>query len=84
MEIDVRLIGILIVVAIVVAIVVVCISTIIELTEEDLRLARSEELKALDSLLDEAQKRIESLAKENFRLKERIAELEAQFKEQRE
>lgn len=81
MEIDVRLIGILIVVAIV----VVCISTIIEeLTEEDLRLARSEELKALDSLLDEAQKRIESLAKENFRLKERIAELEAQFKEQRE
>lgn len=81
MEIDVRLIGILIVVAIV----VVCISTIIEeSTEEDLRLARSEELKALDSLLDEAQKRIESLAKENFRLKERIAELEAQFKEQRE
>lgn len=81
MEIDVRLIGILIVVEIV----VVCISTIIEeLTEEDLRLARSEELKALDSLLDEAQKRIESLAKENFRLKERIAELEAQFKEQRE
>lgn len=81
MEIDVRLIGILIVVAIV----VVCISMIIEeLTEEDLRLARSEELKALDSLLDEAQKRIESLAKENFRLKERIAELEAQFKEQRE
>lgn len=81
MEIDVRLIGILIVVAIV----VVCISTIIEeLTEEDLRLARSEELKALDSLLDEAQKQIESLAKENFLLKERIAELEAQFKEQRE
>lgn len=81
MEIDVRLIGILIVVAIV----VVCISTIIEeSTEEDLRLARSEELKALDSLLDEAQKRIESLAKKNFRLKERIAELEAQFKEQRE
>jgi len=81
MEIDVRLIGILIVVAIV----VVCISTILEeLEEKDLRLARSEELKALDSLLDEAQKRIESLAKENFRLKERIAELEAQFKEQRE
>ena len=81
MGIDVRLMGILIVSVVV----VVCISTIIKLlTEEDLRLARQEELKALDSLLDEAQKRIEFLAKENFRLKERIAELEAQLKEQRE
>ena len=43
-----------------------------------------EELRSLNSLLDQAQKQMEFTNKENFLLKERIAELEAQFKEQRE
>lgn len=74
-----------IIVLVVLLIVVLAIGMAIgEILEEDLCKARMEELRSLDSLLDEAQKQIESLVKEKFLLKERITELEAQLKEQRE
>ena len=81
MEIGLRLI---VVILLVVAFIACAAMAVSDLMEEDLYLARTEELKALDSLLDQAQKEIESLVKEKFLLKERIAELEKQLKEQRE
>lgn len=74
-----------IIVIVVILIVVLAVGMAIgEILEEDLYKARMEELRSLNSLLDQAQKQMEFTNKENFLLKERIAELEAQFKEQRE